>query len=63
MLFPLDPRLPRRIYTSNVLVDLPTPDFSMPYNVIIMTSTLLALFFGRCARSALPFSSHFRLED
>lgn len=63
MLFPLDPRLPRRIYTSNVLVDLPTPDFSMPYNVIIMTSTLLALFFGRFAHSALPFSSHFRLED
>lgn len=40
------PPLPARIYTANALVDLPTPDFSMPYNVIIMTSTLLALFFG-----------------
>jgi phosphatidylinositol glycan class T len=36
----------QRIYTSKLLVDLPTPDFSMPYNVIIMTSTLIALFFG-----------------
>jgi phosphatidylinositol glycan class T len=35
-----------RLYTSKLLVDLPTPDFSMPYNVIIMTSTLIALFFG-----------------
>jgi phosphatidylinositol glycan class T len=36
----------RRIYTSALLVDLATPDFSMPYNVIIMTSTLIALIFG-----------------
>lgn len=36
----------RRFYTSKLLTDLPTPDFSMPYNVIIMTSTLMALFFG-----------------
>lgn len=35
-----------RVYTSNLLAELPTPDFSMPYNVIIMTSTLVALFFG-----------------
>ncbi|KZO90508.1 Gpi16 subunit, GPI transamidase component, partial [Calocera viscosa TUFC12733] len=35
-----------RIYSSTLLVDLPTPDFSMPYNVIIMSSTLVALFFG-----------------
>lgn len=35
-----------RLYTSKLLTDLPTPDFSMPYNVIILTSTLLALFFG-----------------
>jgi len=37
---------PRRIYTPAVLVDLATPDFSMPYNVIIMSSTLIALIFG-----------------
>ncbi|KAG9003247.1 Subunit of the glycosylphosphatidylinositol transamidase complex-like protein [Tulasnella sp. JGI-2019a] len=36
----------RRIYTRNLLIDLPTPDFSMPYNVIIMSSTVVALFFG-----------------
>lgn len=36
----------RRIYTPALLVDLATPDFSMPYNVIIMSSTLIALVFG-----------------
>ncbi|KAH0055487.1 hypothetical protein KCU72_g4585, partial [Aureobasidium melanogenum] len=25
---------------------LPTPDFSMPYNVIILTSTVMAMAFG-----------------
>lgn len=28
----------RRLYTPSTLLDMPTPDFSMPYNVIIMTS-------------------------
>lgn len=37
---------PRRMYTSVLLVDLATPDFSMPYNVIIMSCTLIALIFG-----------------
>ncbi|VDC07906.1 unnamed protein product [Peniophora sp. CBMAI 1063] len=36
----------QRIYTRPLLVDLATPDFSMPYNVIIMTCTLIALCFG-----------------
>lgn len=36
----------RRLYTRNLLINLPTPDFSMPYNVIIMTSTVVALLFG-----------------
>ncbi|OCH87929.1 Gpi16 subunit GPI transamidase component [Obba rivulosa] len=40
------PARPRRIYTSVLLVDLATPDFSMPYNVIIMSCTLIALIFG-----------------
>ena len=35
-----------RIYTPILLVDLATPDFSMPYNVIIMSSTLLTFIFG-----------------
>ena len=39
-------RRPRRVYTPMLLVDLATPDFSMPYNVIIMSCTLIALIFG-----------------
>ncbi|KAG1876300.1 GPI transamidase component PIG-T [Suillus subluteus] len=35
-----------RIYTPTLLVDLPTPDFSMPYNVIILSCTLVTLIFG-----------------
>ncbi|KAL0077386.1 GPI transamidase GPI16 [Phycomyces blakesleeanus] len=35
-----------RIYTDTLLVSLPTPDFSMPYNVITLTCTVIALFFG-----------------
>ena len=35
-----------RIYTPKLLLDVPTPDFSMPYNVIIMSSTVMAVFFG-----------------
>ncbi|GAA5928411.1 hypothetical protein JCM3775_000604 [Rhodotorula graminis] len=38
------PRL--RLTTPTTLVSLPTPDFSMPYNVIILTSTVIALYFG-----------------
>ena len=38
--------LGQRIYTSPLLVDLATPDFSMPYHVIIMTCTLITLIFG-----------------
>ncbi|KAL8921741.1 MAG: hypothetical protein Q9172_003858 [Xanthocarpia lactea] len=32
--------------TTSLLLSLPTPDFSMPYNVIILTSTVIALAFG-----------------
>ncbi|KAJ7277954.1 Gpi16 subunit GPI transamidase component [Mycena rebaudengoi] len=35
-----------RIYTPTLLVDLSTPDFSMPYNVIIFSSSLVAFIFG-----------------
>ena len=42
---PPDGRLPK-IYSPVLLVDLATPDFSMPYNVIIMSCTLIALIFG-----------------
>ncbi|CAI0426579.1 unnamed protein product [Linum tenue] len=33
-------------YTEVLLVPLTTPDFSMPYNVITITCTVFALFFG-----------------
>ncbi|KAH8929285.1 Gpi16-domain-containing protein [Atractiella rhizophila] len=36
----------QRIYSSNSLVVVPTPDFSMPYNVIMMTCTVLMLGWG-----------------
>ncbi|KAI9724171.1 MAG: Subunit of the glycosylphosphatidylinositol transamidase complex-like protein [Chrysothrix sp. TS-e1954] len=32
--------------TTSLLIYLPTPDFSMPYNVIILTSTVIVLGFG-----------------
>jgi len=34
------------IRTTSLLLYLPTPDFSMPYNVIILTSAVMALGFG-----------------
>eukprot|EP00252_Welwitschia_mirabilis_P023119 TRINITY_DN6465_c0_g1_i1.p1 TRINITY_DN6465_c0_g1~~TRINITY_DN6465_c0_g1_i1.p1 ORF type:complete len:676 (+),score=126.09 TRINITY_DN6465_c0_g1_i1:255-2282(+) len=35
-----------KLYTEVLLVPLATPDFSMPYNVITLTCTVLALYFG-----------------
>ncbi|KAG1860733.1 Gpi16 subunit, GPI transamidase component-domain-containing protein [Suillus subalutaceus] len=35
-----------RIYTPMLFVDLPTPDLSMPYNVIVPSCTLMRLIFG-----------------
>ena len=43
---PLISQEPIYIRTSSLLLPLPTPDFSMPYNVIILTSTVMALAFG-----------------
>jgi phosphatidylinositol glycan class T len=40
------PRKGFSIRTTSLLLNLPTPDFSMPYNVIILTSTVMALAFG-----------------
>ena len=37
---------PLYLRTTSLLLRLPTPDFSMPYNVIILTSTVMALAFG-----------------
>lgn len=38
--------IPAAMRTTSLLLNLPTPDFSMPYNVIIFTSTAIALAFG-----------------
>jgi len=35
-----------RIYTESLLLALPTPDFSMPYNVICLVCTVVAFAFG-----------------
>ena len=35
-----------RFYTTGLLVLLPFPDMSMPFNVVAFTSTVLAFFFG-----------------
>ena len=34
------------IYTETLLMNLPLPDFSMPYNVICLVSTVVAIAFG-----------------
>lgn len=41
-----DPSQKVYLRTTSLLLPLPTPDFSMPYNVIILTSTVMALGFG-----------------
>ncbi|KAI5199567.1 putative GPI transamidase component Gpi16 [Aureobasidium subglaciale] len=38
--------IPVYLRTTSMLLPLPTPDFSMPYNVIILTSTVMAMAFG-----------------
>lgn len=35
-----------RIHSESLLINLPTPDFSMPYNVICLACTVVALAFG-----------------
>ncbi len=35
-----------QIYSETLRKDLPLPDFSMPYNVICLTCTVLAIAFG-----------------
>ncbi len=35
-----------RIHTETLLIILPTPDFSMPYNVICLACTVVAIAFG-----------------
>lgn len=35
-----------QLRTESILISLPTPDFSMPYNVICLACTAVALAFG-----------------
>jgi phosphatidylinositol glycan class T len=35
-----------QVYSPSLVVTLAVPDFSMPYNVICLTSTVLAVFLG-----------------
>lgn len=35
-----------RVATEALLIDVPSPDFSMPFNVVTLSSTLLAFFLG-----------------
>ncbi|KAL9250601.1 GPI transamidase component PIG-T-like protein [Drosera capensis] len=46
MLSALKEKSPALAYTEVLLVPLTTPDFSMPYNVITITCTVFALYFG-----------------
>ncbi|XXG78577.1 hypothetical protein AAC387_Pa08g2498 [Persea americana] len=46
LLFKLQEKRLVQSYTEVLLVPLTTPDFSMPYNVITFTCTVLALYFG-----------------
>ncbi len=34
------------VYSETLLMNLPVPDFSMPYNVICLTCTVVAIAFG-----------------
>lgn len=38
--------LPNGVYSETLLVSLPTPDFSMPFNVITFTSTTLSFYYS-----------------
>ncbi|XP_051113184.1 uncharacterized protein LOC127239196 [Andrographis paniculata] len=46
LLSKLQEEIPVLSYTEVLLVPLTTPDFSMPYNVITITCTVFALYFG-----------------
>ncbi|KAI0218525.1 Subunit of the glycosylphosphatidylinositol transamidase complex-like protein, partial [Massospora cicadina] len=50
---PPNPASRRHYPTSNLLAFLPTPDFSMPYNVAAFASTAFALFLGGAVNSLL----------
>ena len=42
---------PLQVYTEGLLVQMATPDISMPYNVICLTCTVLAVYVGALLNS------------
>lgn len=42
----LEQHYPLRLYTEPILLSMPTPDFSMPYNVLCLVCTVLSIAFG-----------------
>ncbi|KAF8065876.1 STP13 [Scenedesmus sp. PABB004] len=44
---------PPQVYSPGLVVPLAVPDFSMPYNVICLTSTVLAVFLGATLNTLL----------
>jgi GPI-anchor transamidase subunit T len=52
-----------RTVTNPLLVYLPSPDFSMPFNVIAFTSTALAFFFGSMFNVLFRSSTEIRNRD
>lgn len=46
-----------QVYSPDLLVPLAVPDFSMPYNVICLTSTVLAVYVGSTLNALLRRSS------
>ena len=47
------PTLPTQMYTEGLLVQMAPPDISMPYNVVCLTCTVLAVFFGAMLNSLI----------
>lgn len=37
----------RQVVSNTVLLTLPTPDFTMPFNVIMLTSMAMTFFYGQ----------------
>jgi phosphatidylinositol glycan class T len=37
----------KQVVSNTVLLTLPTPDFTMPFNVIMLTSMVLTVFYGQ----------------
>ncbi|KAJ0411931.1 hypothetical protein ATCC90586_009888 [Pythium insidiosum] len=50
----------RELHSEPLLVALPTPDFSMPYNVITLSSTIIAFFVGTMLNTLLRKAPRFK---